>query len=1005
MKHKKSGLHILRRTAFFPALALALSLLVPAAGATCLGTDLTRDSLAFSDTAGLSAANISNGSVRGGRQAEHLIEYRPESGLRPIVAYGSSLYGRSDVNYVANYLAGRGLSAAAAVNGSFFSMANGVPMGCVITEGVVRSSGNDNAVGFRADGTAVIGAPGLAIRVTYPDGTTPITHYNKVATRESGLTLYSRDYDTHTKNKIECYNLVLAPESASIVPGKSFSAQVQSIAQSTASCDIPEGRMVLSIALDTEYQTALDSIKGCKVGDKLTISCAIGPAWADVVYACGGGEILVENGTARTEFTLDSADQAAARTAVGLKADGTLVLYTIDGRQSGYSYGLTLANLARRMAEQGCVTALNLDGGGSTTFAVRRPGEGALTTLNRPSDGSLRKCANFIFLARETAPAGQAAHLHLYPYDAAVLSKARLSLTVKASDALWQAVLPPGGISYAASSGSVSEGGVFTAGPAGTATITATAANGASGTRAIRVVDTPTALSVKNEQGQSVTTLTCTPGQRVDLSAVALFNGYTLVAQDDCFTWSASEGIGAIDSNGVFTAAASTSAASGTIVCAAGSASAAVNVQVAALPPEGGAAYGFEPDEPDAAGGAGLLVSKVDGEKHVRYGERALRVQYDLSESAAGTGAAQVRGSFSVTVPGNCDHAGLWVYGDNSNNSLSLLLDGESGAGFKWLTQLNFSGWKYVLTELPAGTRTLTGFAVTSYKDATGQSGTIYLDQLILSAGALTDTTPPAVTVSIQNGALDVALSDSGSGVGHATVSIDGRVQLEQTGKPSLHLALPTDGAAHRVRVTAADRCGNLAARSVEASGTLANPFSDTEDHWARSYAAYCARQDILKGSAGGQGGQRFRPDDPMSRQEFAVALVRFLGVEADAYADVALPFADTAQIDSWALNAMKAAYKLGLITGSRTNGALCALPKSPISRQEAVVILGRTQPRGYAPADLSRFSDRARVGAWAETYVASMVGQGILSGSHGRLDPTGLLTRGQVAKILCFLY
>jgi len=998
MKQRKTGLHITRRVAAF---VLTLALLVPAAGATCLGTDLTRDSLELSDTANLSAANIYNASVQGGRQAEHLVEYRPESGLRPIVAYGSTLYGRSDVNYVANYLAGRGLSAAAAINGSFFSMANGIPMGCVITEGVVRSSGNDNAVGFRADGTAVIGSPGLAIRVTYPDGANSITHYNKAATHASGLTLYSRDYNHQTKNTAACYNLVLAPESTSIVPGKAFPAQVQSIAQNTASCDIPEGKMVLSIALDTEYQSVLDMMKRCKVGDRLTISCSISENWANVIYACGGGELLVENGSARTAFTLDSANQAASRTAVGLKADGTLVLYTVDGRQSGYSYGLTLANLAKRMAEQGCVTALNLDGGGSTTFSVRRPGESALTTLNRPSDGSLRKCANFIFLARESAPAGQAAHLHLYPYDAVVLSKARLSLTVKATDALWQAVLPPGGVTYTASSGSVSEGGVFTAGPAGTANVTATASNGASGTRAIRVVDTPTALSVKNAQGQPVTTLTCAPGQQVDLTATALYNGYTLVSQDDCFTWSASEGVGTIDQNGVFTAAASTGAVSGTIVCAAGGASAAVNVQVAALPPEGGAAYGFEPGEPDAAGGSGLLVSGADGDKYVRYGERALRVQYDLSESAAGAGAAQVRGSFSVTVPDGCDHAGLWVYGDNSNNSLSLLLDGDGGAGFKWLTQLNFSGWKYVLAELPAGTRTLTGFAVTAYEEAASESGTIYLDQLILAAGALTDTTPPSITASVKDGGLDVTLSDSGSGVGRVTISVDGKTQLEDTGKPSLHLTLPADGALHQIRVAAADRCGNLAARSVEAPGALANPFSDTETHWARNYAAYCARQDILKGA----GSQRFQPDNPMSRQEFAVALVRFLGVDAEAYAGVSLPYADAAQIDSWALNAMKAAYKLGLITGSSRNGALCALPKSPVSRQEAVVILSRTQPRGYAAADLSRFSDRAQIGAWAETHVASMVGQGILSGSNGRLDPTGLLTRGQVAKILCFLY
>ena len=64
---------------------------------------------------------------------------------------------------------------------------------------------------------------------------------------------------------------------------------------------------------------------------------------------------------------------AAPRTAVGLKRDGSLVLYTIDGRQSGYSIGATLTQVAERMVELGCVTALSLDGGGSTAMVATQP--------------------------------------------------------------------------------------------------------------------------------------------------------------------------------------------------------------------------------------------------------------------------------------------------------------------------------------------------------------------------------------------------------------------------------------------------------------------------------------------------------------------------------------------------------------------------------------------------------------------------------------------------------
>jgi hypothetical protein len=68
------------------------------------------------------------------------------------------------------------------------------------------------------------------------------------------------------------------------------------------------------------------------------------------------------------------------RTGVGQLADGRIVLVAVDGRQPGYSTGLTNFELALTMMRLGCVTASALDAGGSTTMAF----DGKL--LNRPSD-------------------------------------------------------------------------------------------------------------------------------------------------------------------------------------------------------------------------------------------------------------------------------------------------------------------------------------------------------------------------------------------------------------------------------------------------------------------------------------------------------------------------------------------------------------------------------------------------------------------------------------------
>lgn len=69
------------------------------------------------------------------------------------------------------------------------------------------------------------------------------------------------------------------------------------------------------------------------------------------------------------------------RTAIGATADGKLVVLVCDGRKMRGSAGFNLAELADKLIELGCVVAVNLDGGGSSTFVG-----GAGEVLNRPSD-------------------------------------------------------------------------------------------------------------------------------------------------------------------------------------------------------------------------------------------------------------------------------------------------------------------------------------------------------------------------------------------------------------------------------------------------------------------------------------------------------------------------------------------------------------------------------------------------------------------------------------------
>ena len=89
-----------------------------------------------------------------------------------------------------------------------------------------------------------------------------------------------------------------------------------------------------------------------------------------------GGKAVEQRGD-RTFVT-----QRHNRTALGIRADGTTLLLVADGRHKGKADGLTLEELTLVMRWLGCIDAINLDGGGSSTLYLRDRGG----VQNHPSD-------------------------------------------------------------------------------------------------------------------------------------------------------------------------------------------------------------------------------------------------------------------------------------------------------------------------------------------------------------------------------------------------------------------------------------------------------------------------------------------------------------------------------------------------------------------------------------------------------------------------------------------
>ena len=693
-----------------------------------------------------------------GAQKEHILTYEPGGDVTPMVVYGDTLYGRSTMDYMRDYMRKKGYTTVGAINAAFFDMKNGLPMGMVVTDGVLRSSGSGVTVGIKKDGSIMMDDVTLEVRGQWEDEDI-LLHYNQLLTDGNGMVLYSGDYDTKTKGETAGYHVLLKAEGdAELTLGDEVECTVVKIAKNTVSCSIPQGYFVLSLAEAFSYEPFQNAIRKLSVGDTVTFSAQIDSAWENVKYAVGAGDFLIRDGVPCSEFTFSGSGAKVGRTAIGVKANGEVVCYTIDEDNSDPTKGITLAALAQRMAELGCVQAVNLDGGGSTCVGVTQPGESAFTTANTPSDGWQRGCANYLFFVRKTTAAEAASQLFVYPYNCAALPGGKITMTAKAADANYMPAALPGEILWSADGGTVS-GNVFTAGGEGEARVTASS-GGLAGTAVVQVVRTPTSMTIIREQWEKpVEELRMETGTEIDLTAFAEYQGLELAATDRSFTWSVPETLGTTTADGTFKAA------------------------------------------------------------------------------------------------------------------------DEAGSGM-----------------------------------------------LTVSCGDLVEQIPVELRV---------------------------------------------------------------------------NPMTDLDGHWAREFISQLYFDDVLKGSENAEGELVYRPDASMTRQEFVVAMMRWLKVDVDKYSSVQSPFADSAQIASWASNAMKAAYELEYFTGSEENGKLFAQPNATITREAAMTILARTQKAMSDSDALEEFEDADKVSDWALESLTAMVEQGVINGIGGKLQPQGNVTRSQVAKML----
>jgi len=171
--------------------------------------------------------------------------------------------------------------------------------------------------------------------------------------------------------------------------------------------------------------------------------------------------------------------------------------------------------------------------------------------------------------------------------------------------------------------------------------------------------------------------------------------------------------------------------------------------------------------------------------------------------------------------------------------------------------------------------------------------------------------------------------------------------------------------------------------------------FIDLDGYeWARMEIEALASEGIIRGTSD----TTFSPGAKIKRADFVCLLVRAFKFTAEVDSN----FADV-KPGEYYYQEVGIAKKLGIILGTGGNKFR---PTDNISRQDMMVIVARAmklagmKPKN-SPSDLSGFKDANEVAPYAREAVAMLVGDGIILGSNGKINPQGTATRAETAVIL----
>ncbi len=610
-----------------------------------------------------------------------------------------------------------------AINGDFYNTSTGEPTNIQIVNGQVIYKPIDRVV-FALD---EFKNPLIDI-FDYSDdlilGSTSYSVANLNQTYESTkLNLYNSFYGSTSKAPSGTKEITFRPINSWAVNDTMLCIITKS--DSTGNTALAKGYSVISGSKSNAAYLA-----DVQVGDTIKLFVKVIPSLTKLTQAVGGNVRLVTNGVVNN----DNGDRHP-RTAVGFSKDSlTLYFITVDGRQAGWSVGMSYYELGTYMKNKWNVyQGINLDGGGSTTMVVR--GE----VKNRPSDGGgERSVANGLLLI-STAPTGPLARISISPNNIYLIKGGTAKFSAKAFDEYYNPLTISGTLAWSCDSklGAIDATGNLT-----------TSTSSENGYVYVQLDSIRDSVLVRIS---SVTTIDLTPDpvvlqidqtQQMTPTAYDAYGNVVEIANSG-YQWSIIGNVGSISTSGLFKAENS---GEGKIIAKYEDAADTVDVKVGVEQYfildefSGGRTYTLSGTKIDLT----ACAFTIDHDKFVSVPSSG-RLDYSLTTG----GTSTLNMTSDIPISGTPEAIGVYVYGDgkghwlrcelkDKNNNKFLLDLTPASPGIDWTDE-----WKYLEVALEnavpgwANPSAVLTFPITVLRiylaetsDTKKDKGTLYFDDL-----------------------------------------------------------------------------------------------------------------------------------------------------------------------------------------------------------------------------------------------------------------------------------